>query len=91
MLGWLATILFTVCYIPQIIKTARTKTVEGLSFALLVIQFVANIIALWYATRITQAPLQIKYAFGIFFLGLCIALYIYVLRYHKPVLAEQAE
>ena len=26
-LGWIATIFFTVCYIPQIIKTSKTKTV----------------------------------------------------------------
>ena len=56
-LGWLATFLFTVCFIPQIIKTLKTKTVEGLSFWLLFIQFVANIIALWYASLIAQPPL----------------------------------
>ena len=85
-LGWIATFLFTICYIPQIIKTARTRTVEGLSFALLLIQFIANIIALWYATRITQPPLQIKYLLGILFLGICIALYIYVIRTHHPAI-----
>ena len=31
-LGWIATFLFTVCYIPQIVKTYRTRTVEGVSF-----------------------------------------------------------
>lgn len=82
-LGWLATFLFTVCFIPQIIKTLKTKTVEGLSFWLLFIQFVANIIALWYATLITQPPLQIKYILALVFLGICIAVYIRVARQEK--------
>ena len=79
-LGWTATALFTICYIPQIIKTAKTKTVEGLSFALLFIQFIANIIALWYATRIAQAPLEIKYILGLVFLLICMGLYVQVYR-----------
>ena len=82
-LGWTATFLFTVCYIPQIIKTARTKTVEGLSLALLSIQFIANIVALWYASRIAQPPLQIKYSLGLVFLLICIVLYLRVLNHNK--------
>jgi len=79
-LGWTATILFTVCYIPQVIKTYRTETVEGLSFLLLFISFVANIVALCYATLINQRPLQIKYILAMTFLLLCISLYIQVWR-----------
>ena len=56
-LGWIATVLFTICYIPQIVKTTRTKSVEGLSFLLLFLQFVGNIVAFWYATLIAQPPL----------------------------------
>ncbi len=82
-LGWLATFLFTVCFIPQIIKTLKTKTVEGLSFWLLFIQFIANIIALWYATLISQPPLQIKYVLALVFLAICIAVYIRVARHEK--------
>ena len=77
-LGWTATILFTICYIPQMIKTHRTKTVDGLSFGLLLISFIANIIALCYATLINQRPLQIKYVLAMFFLGGCIYLYLKV-------------
>ncbi len=87
-LGWIATILFTICYIPQIIKTQKTKTVEGLSFSLLFIQFVANIIALWYATLIKQPPLQFKYTMALIFLAICIGVYIRVLRGQKTSKAE---
>ena len=82
-LGWMATFLFTICYIPQIIKTQKTKTVEGLSFLLLFISFVANIIALWYSMLINQAPLQVKYVFGIIFVGICIAMYLRVIMKNK--------
>ena len=77
-LGWTATVLFTVCYIPQIIKTYRTKVIDGLSFRLLLISFIANIIALWYATLIKQPPLQLKYALAMVFLSACIYLYLKV-------------
>lgn len=79
-LGWTATILFTICYIPQIIKTYKSNTVAGLSFRLLFISLLGNIIALWYATRIKQPPLQIKYIFAIGFLSVCIYLYLRVYR-----------
>lgn len=74
-LGWIATFLFTVCYIPQILKTYRTKTVDGLSFWLLFISFIANIIALCYAVLIRQKPLQVKYILALIFLGICLFLY----------------
>ena len=75
-LGWIATILFSICFIPQMLKTYRTKTVDGLSFRLLSISFLANIIARWYATLIKQPPLQIKYIIAIIFLAGCIYLYL---------------
>lgn len=83
-LGWTATILFTVCYIPQMIKTYRTQTVDGLSFWLLLISFAANIVALWYATLIKQPPLQIKYILAMIFLAGCIYLYLRV-RYKEKL------
>ncbi len=77
-LGWTATVLFTICYIPQMMKTYRTKTIDGLSFRLLFISFVANIVAFCYATLIKQPPLQIKYTLAMFFLAACIYLYLKV-------------
>ena len=82
-LGWTATFLFTVCYVPQIYKTLKTKTVDGLSFWLLFIQFVANIVALCYATLIAQPPLQVKYVLALVFLAICIGAYWRVLRHQK--------
>ena len=84
-LGWTATVLFTICYIPQIIKTYKTKTIEGLSFRLLFISFIANIIAFWYATLIKQSPLQVKYAFATLLLICCIYLYLRIYFKHSKV------
>jgi len=75
-LGWTATILFTICYVPQIMKTYKSQTVEGLSFLLLFISFIANIIALVYATLIKQEPLQVKYFLGLIFLAIAIGIYV---------------
>ena len=77
-LGWTATTLFTACYLPQIMKTYRTKTIEGLSFGLLFISCIANIVALFYATLIHQRPLQVKYSLALIFLSVCLFLYLRV-------------
>lgn len=68
-LGWTATVLFTVCYIPQIVKTIRTGTIEGVSVWMFLIQFVANVIALAYAVDIGQKPLVVKYVLALWFVG----------------------
>jgi|SRR3989344_1968344 len=88
-LGWIATVLFTVCYIPQITKTYRSKTIDGLSFWLLFISFIANIVALIYATMIEQPPLQIKYSLALIFLFAC--LYLYIRVHFKNVHAQNNE
>jgi uncharacterized protein with PQ loop repeat len=90
-LGWTATVLFTICYIPQIIKTARTKTVDGLSFWLLFISLVANVIALAYALLIHQMPLIIKYIGGIIFIAACLYLYWRVSRASKAAVADGSD
>ena len=64
-LGWTATILFSVAMVPQIFKTLRRKSTEGVSIWLFIIFFIANIIALVYALLIVQTPLIIKYVLGI--------------------------
>ena len=74
-LGWIATILFTVCYIPQFRKLLKTKSVDGVSFLFLFIPVIANIIALGYATLINQKPLQIKYILGLTFSTICCVIY----------------
>ena len=64
-LGWIATFLFSIMIIPQMIKTIKTKDTSGVSLFLFVIFLIANIIALTYAIMISQPPLIIKYAIAI--------------------------
>jgi uncharacterized protein with PQ loop repeat len=74
-LGWIATFLFSIALIPQIIKTARTRTVEGVSSPLFVINLIANIIALAYALMIQQGPLVIKYVVALVLTAAYLILY----------------
>jgi uncharacterized protein with PQ loop repeat len=76
-LGWIATFLFTSMMIPQTVKTIRTKDIKGVSIWMFLINFVANCVALCYATMISQGPLQVKYILAL------IATSIYLLVYTK--------
>jgi len=64
-LGWVATVLFSVMLIPQIIKTWKLRDTRGVSLFLFVIYLIANIIALVYALMINQFPLIIRYEIAI--------------------------
>ncbi len=65
LLGWIATFLFSIMIIPQMIKTLKSKDTNGVSLLLFIIFLIANIIALTYAIMISQSPLIIKYAIAI--------------------------
>lgn len=90
-LGWIATTLFTICYVPQIIKMHKQKTVDGASFWLFGISFVANIVALAYAALINQKPLQVKYTLALAFLAVTIFVYIKVWRTNEKLKVVQKE
>ncbi|HLC50085.1 MAG TPA: PQ-loop repeat-containing protein [Candidatus Nanoarchaeia archaeon] len=73
-LGWIATFLFSVMIIPQIIKTLKMKDTSGVSLLLFIIYLVANAVALTYALMINQMPLIVKYVIAIittiFYIGI---------------------
>lgn len=74
-LGYAATFLFSVMYIPQIITTIKTKSVKDVSLTMFIMGFVANIIAFFYAYLIGQTPLLIKYTIAL--VGISVYLVIY--------------
>ena len=76
-LGWIATILFSIMVIPQIIKTIKSKDTSGVSLLLFIIFLVANIIALIYAIMISQPPLIIKYIIAIVTTVVYIAIFLF--------------
>jgi MtN3 and saliva related transmembrane protein len=74
-LGWTATIMFSLMLLPQIIKTIKTKSTEGVSISLFFIYLIANIIAIIYAFLINQPPLIIKYYIAIISAMIYITIY----------------
>ncbi|OIO42077.1 hypothetical protein AUJ62_01485 [Candidatus Pacearchaeota archaeon CG1_02_32_21] len=82
-LGWIATILFSVMIIPQMIKTIKSKDTKGVSLLLFVSYLIANIIAITYASLIMQYPLIIKYAIAIITTIIYIGIFFYYRKISK--------
>ena len=82
-LGWIATILFSVMIIPQMVKTIRLKDTSGVSLLLFIIFLIANVIALTYAILINQSPLVVKYVVAIITTLVYIGIYAYYKRMKK--------
>ncbi|MEK6869735.1 MAG: PQ-loop repeat-containing protein [Nanoarchaeota archaeon] len=83
-LGWIATFLFSVMVIPQMIKTVKLKDTSGVSLLLFIIFLIANIIALIYAFMISQPPLIIKYIIAIMTTVAYIAIFLFYYAKNKP-------
>ena len=64
-LGWAATIIFSLMIIPQIIKTIKNKSIDNVSLLMFIMFFIGNIVALTYAILIDQNPLKIKYSIAL--------------------------
>ena len=73
-LGWTATVMFSLMYIPQIIKTMKTQSIKDISLPMFLVGFSANIVALIYSILIHQPPLEIKYAVAL----VVLAIYIFI-------------
>ena len=73
--GWTATVLFSLMYIPQIIKTIKVQSVKDISLPMFLVGFIANIVALTYSILIHQPPLQIKYAIALVVLAIYIGVW----------------
>lgn len=84
-LGWIATFLFSIMVIPQIIKTIKSKDTNGVSLLLFIIFLIANIIALVYAVMISQPPLIIKYIVAIVTTIIYIAIFLFYYTQKKDI------
>jgi MtN3 and saliva related transmembrane protein len=85
-LGWIATFLFSIMIIPQMIRTVKSKDTSGVSLMMFIIFLIANIIALSYALLINQFPLIIKYIIALVTTVIYLGLYgIYYQRKKKTV------
>jgi uncharacterized protein with PQ loop repeat len=79
-LGWIATFLFSVMYLPQIHKTIKLGSVKDVSLTMFLMNFIANVIALTYALLIDQKPLVIKYVIALVVIALYLVIYFKILR-----------
>lgn len=82
--GWLYTISFAICYIPQIVKTLQTKKVEDISISLFGLSLIGYISAIIYTINEIgyNYILLLNYSFG----GLCsLIMIIAYLQYREKI------
>lgn len=73
--GWISTVCFNICYLPQLYKIYRTKDVYSINVYMWYLQFIAHLTGLFYAVNITSFPLIINFIFGLFYSWLGILMY----------------
>ena len=83
--GWVGAFLFTICAIPQVIKTYKTKKADNLSMWFLLFWLGGEIFTTFYIIiddillGITHFPLYINYVFN----GILVLYLIYAKKYYK--------
>ena len=73
--GWLGTVLFTLCYCPQIYRTYKTRQVQDVSLGMWLLQWAAYSSCLVYALSIKAQPLIMGYSLGWLFTAWWLELY----------------
>jgi MtN3 and saliva related transmembrane protein len=84
-LGWIATFMFSIMIVPQMVKTIKSKDTHGVSLLLFVIFLIANVIALTYSIMIEQSPLIIKYCIAIITTITYILIFLYYYNKKKSI------
>jgi len=74
-LGIVSAILFSICFLPQIARTYRTKNVEGLSPSLLILVFVGYLTGLGYVLKLRDNIMIVTYGIGLILSGIVLAGY----------------
>lgn len=73
--GWISAICFTCCYLPQIIRTHRLKTVDDISIWLFLLVMVASLSGLVYGLWLREGPLVFNYGVGLVLSSIIIGQY----------------
>ena len=73
--GWLATVCFSLCGVPQAIKSIKEKHSNGVSWGLLILWLLGEIFATIYILPKRDLPLLVNYAFN--------TLFIVIILYYK--------
>ncbi|OFX17944.1 MAG: hypothetical protein A2033_15315 [Bacteroidetes bacterium GWA2_31_9] len=87
--GWFGSIMLSICAIPQVIHTYKTKKAGDLSWGFLWLWFWGEIFTLIYIvysdmdTKIYHIPLYMNYVFN----TLLVVYLIYAKKYYKPIIS----
>ena len=73
--GYVASVLFTVSLVPQILKVAHTQSAEDISVGFLFIYLLASVLMFVYAYSICAYPLLINNSANVLSCILLLALY----------------
>lgn len=63
--GWISALCFVFCYIPQIIRTHRLKSVDDISIWLFILCVIAYSAGIIYGVGLNQVPLIFNYTVGL--------------------------
>lgn len=71
-IGWIGTFFFSVCGLPQAIKSWRERSADGISWAFLFMWMAGEILTTIYTAFQPQllVPLLVNYAFNIVLIGI---------------------
>jgi len=84
-IGWIGAILLATCGLPQLYKTIKTKSFEGLSIVFITWWFLGEVFVLIYVLeRAFRWPLIFNYGVNIVVCAIIFGLWIgFVLKYKK--------
>jgi len=76
-IGWIGAGLLSLCGVPQLIKTYKTKTTKGLSFGMLLCWLLGEIFMVTYIILTAfEWPLLVNFSTNILIVALTVILYI---------------
>jgi len=73
-IGWMGSILFAICALPQAIHTFRTRKVDDLNELFIWLWFLGEVFTLWYilvddiSNKVYHVPLYFNYIFNLIML-----------------------
>lgn len=79
-IGWLGSIFFSICALPQAIKSYKEKSSKGISKSFMILWFLGEVLTLIYILLTTvQIPLIVNYVFNL----ICLSVVAYYIQWFK--------
>ena len=74
MLGWVRSVLLTLCSVPQVIKCHKEQHAKGLAWSFLLMWLVGLLFSVVYSIEKTALPLIVGDAVNVFLVGYLISI-----------------